>query len=438
MNKRPAVSSDIIDICNDLLDSYSSSFPKEDIIDIFKNSGIYIKIETGRIRGSDLSARELWNVFFEIIVSHRGLAFLAMMESGIKSIHDTYGLPLPPVLTSSLYEMAHKYTALEKERNSLLETLYSVENEYQIPDRIVFKDPLAQVYREDMFLENLISDITIFRKIGINFAFFIIEIDRLIELNNRYGREAGDELLANTAYLLKNFKKTNREYAHHLIFRMNGPRFTYYCNDITHEEIVMIADNVRTAFRESKLFVTDITVSAGLVHADEFAGIDSDPESFAAEILNTANSRLRLAKHSGFDLVCSVSGAGVCFAGGNYILVVDPDLGARTMLESHLGRSGFRVKSCTAGDEALRIVDTQKPDIVISGAMLPKIDGFTLRKKMLEDSALKDIPFVLTSIVKDEKSIIRAQSLGIYHFFKTPYSIIEMVGLVKNLSNSGI
>lgn len=438
MSMRPAVSNDIIAICNDLLSTHSSSFPKKDIIDIFRDSGIYTDEETGLIRGSDFGMRELWNNFFEVIAVHGGLKLIAVMEPQIRSIHDRYGLPIPPVITSALYEMERKYSELEKDRRSLLETIHSIEKEFQISDRKIFKDPLAQVYREDMFIKNLVSDISIFRNIGINFSFFVIEIDRLSELNIRYGRETGDELLANTAYLLKNFKKTNLNYAHHLIFRMNGPRFTYYCNDIPREEMIEIADHVRTEFRDSKLFVTSVTISAGLVHADEFAGIDDDPETLSSSILNTAYSRLRLAKHGGVDTVCSESGAGICFDNGNYILVVDPDIGVRTMLETHLGRSGFRVTSCVAGDEALRIIDTRKPDIVISGAMLSKVDGFTLRKKMLEDSALKDIPFILTSIIKDEKSIVRAQSLGIYHFFKTPYSIIEMVGLVKNLSTAGL
>jgi diguanylate cyclase (GGDEF)-like protein len=432
MGARPAVAGDIVTICNDLLDRHSSSFSKEEIAAMFRDSGVQIDGVTGRISGTPLGAAALWNVFFEVIASRGGISRLFTLEPSVMRIHGKYGLPVPPVFATSLSDLTRKCAALEKERMDLLETIHSIETEYRIPEKKVFRDPLSQVYREDMFLKNLVSDIEIFRNIGISFAFFVIEMDRLSELTITYGRETGDERIANTGYLLRNFKKAKTEYAHHLIFRMNGPRFTYYCNDVSRAEIVSIAESVRTEFRESKLFITGVTVSAGLVHSDEFAGVDIDPENLSEEILNTANSRLRLAKHGGIDSVCFES---VAFSSnGSYILVVDPDPGVRTILESHLERSGFKVSSCDAGDEALRIIDMHKPDIVISGAMLPKIDGFTLRKRMLEDSSLKDIPFILTSIVKDERSIVRAQSLGIYHFFKTPYPIVEMVGLVKSLA----
>ncbi len=409
-------------ICNDMLKYYYTIFPKIDVIDAFKDSGILIDETTGFINSYKSDISNLWNYFFEIIVSRKGLSWLALIEDELHKIVSEYGIEYPEIFNSSLYRLKEKYEKIEKE--------------FEITDNRLHKDPLAQVYKEDMFIDNLISDIVAYRDIGINFAFFIIEIDNLNALNIQYGREAGDELLANTAYLLKNFKKTNKSYAHHLIFRMNGPRFTYYCNDVTKDEIVSIAEAVRAEFRESRLFITDITVSVGVVHSGEFSEISKDPAALVLNIVEVANTRLRLARHKGIDSVCSDSETSVCFDVEDYIMVIDPDISVRYMLETHLRGAGFEVITCAMGDEALEKIVLYKPQVIISGIMLPKIDGFSLRNKLLEDSTLKDIPFIITSANKNEKSIIRAQSLGIYHYFKKPFSIVELIGLVKNLSKA--
>ncbi len=420
-----------INICNELLKHYYSLFKTDEIREIFKDSGIEIDEKSGLIVRYETGISNLWNHFFETIVSKKGIEWIALAESDLVKFTTDHQLEYPDVFKSSIYKLEQRCEKIEKEKIILLDKLQSIEMKLESN---AAKDPLAQVYKEDMFKENLISDIAAFRDMGIEFAFFIIEIDNLPQLNNRFGRDAGDELLANTAYLLKNFKKTNRNYAHHLIFRMNGPRFTYYCTDVTQQEIITIAEEVRTEFRESTLFITNVTISAGVIHSSEFSVGNRDPLEFSANIIEVANSRLRLAKHKGVDSVCSESETNACFDRENYIMVIDPDISVRYLLETHLERAGFNVQTCAMGDDALQLIDINKPLVIISELMLPKMDGFSLRKKMLEDSSFKDIAFILTSAVKDETSITRAQSLGIYHYYKKPYSIIELIGLVKNLS----
>ncbi len=425
----------IISICNGFLKRYYLLFSSDEVLEIFKESGIVIDKNTGFIMSYESGITNLWNHFFEIIVSKKGYKWLSLIENDLHRIICEQKIEYPDIFNSSIYKLEQRCEKIEKEKIRLLDDVHSMETKLESN---AAKDPLAQVYKEDMFKENLLSDIAAFRDIGIEFAFFIIEIDNLPQLNIRFGRDAGDELLANTAYLLKNFKKTSKNYAHHLIFRMNGPRFTYYCTDVTQSEIITIAEEVRTEFRESKLFITNITISAGVIHSSEFSMGDRDPSELSAAINEVANSRLRLARHKGVDSVCSESETNACFDRENYIMVIDPDISVRYLLETHLTRAGFNVETCAMGDEALQLIDINKPLVIISELMLPKMDGFSLRKKMLEDSSLKDIGFILTSAVKDETSITRAHSLGIYHYYKKPYSIIELIGLVKNLSEEKV
>lgn len=330
-----------------------------------------------------------------------------------------------------LVELQKKCNELENENKALSENMVNLKRDFE---KNAIKDPLALIYKEDMFRENLITDISAYMELGIDFGFFIFEIDNLVALNKKYGRDAGDEILLNASYLLKNFKKSNRNYAHHLIFKMNGPRYTYYCTDASIDEVSSIAEDVRLKFSESGIFITGITIAAGVVHSSEFDMNGKTPAVISENIIEVANSRLRLAKHSGGNSVCNKSETSELLYSEKYIMVVDPDISVRYMLESQLKREGFNVITCSMGDEALHQIDTRKPQMIISEVMLPKIDGFSLRKHMLEDSELKDIPFILTSAVKNEMSIIRAHSLEIFHYFKKPYSIVEVTGLLKKLS----
>ncbi|PKL16575.1 MAG: hypothetical protein CVV49_15580, partial [Spirochaetae bacterium HGW-Spirochaetae-5] len=332
----------IMSILNDLLKHYKLLFSTGEILDVFKESGIVLDEETCQLSIYNPDIPDLWNRFFEIVFSKKGLLWIDPVEKDLLRIAGEYRIDFPEVYNSSRLQLSQKYDKLEKEKTALMDNLHALEIESA---GMTVKDPLAQVYKEDMFRENLISDIIALRDVGINFAFFIIEIDNLIALNTRFGREAGDELLANTSYLLKNFKKTSKNYAHHLIFRMNGPRFTYYCNDVTRDEIIAIAESVRIEFRESKFFITDITVSIGVAHSDEISAVSNDPETLSESILELANSRLRLAKHSGADSVCSDSKAAACYDNEDYIMVIDPDISVRYLLETHLRGAGFNVET---------------------------------------------------------------------------------------------
>jgi diguanylate cyclase (GGDEF)-like protein len=418
-------------LLNVILKRCYSLFPSDEVMDIFTDTGIHISRQSGMIEELDPETNDPWERFFELMATRKGFRWLALIEKDLKAITGEYGIDFPAIYASRIYELEQKNEKLEKEQTALIDSMK--EQGIKVEGGSV-RDPLARVYKEDVFRENLLTDIVNHRRLGIDFGFFIIEMDNLPALNMKYGRDAGDEMLVNTSYLLRNFKKNRREYAHHLIFRMNGPRFTYYCNDVSRQELIGIAEEVRTAFRESMLFITAITVSIGLVHSDEFASSERDPSLMESHIIELASSRLRLARHRGADSVCSESDAAESHLDENYVLVVDPDISVRYMLETHLTRLGFPVVSCSMGDEALEKIDVRKPVAIISGLMLLKMDAFSLRKKLMEDSSHKNIPFILTSAVKDENSIIRAQSLGIYHYFKRPFSIVEIMGLVKSLS----
>ena len=63
------------------------------------------------------------------------------------------------------------------------------------------------------------------------------------------------------------------------------------------------------------------------------------------------------------------------------VLVIDDEVHVRRVLELKLKNAGYRVIVATNGREGLQLVDTEKPDAVISDIMMPELDGQTFCKQ---------------------------------------------------------
>jgi len=68
------------------------------------------------------------------------------------------------------------------------------------------------------------------------------------------------------------------------------------------------------------------------------------------------------------------------------ILAVDDDQQILDLIEIHLVREGYTVLKAENGEQALKIVEKEKPAIAIVDVMMPKMDGFTLTKHLHADN----------------------------------------------------
>ena len=60
------------------------------------------------------------------------------------------------------------------------------------------------------------------------------------------------------------------------------------------------------------------------------------------------------------------------------VLVVDDEAHIRRVIEVKLKKRGYQVLTATNGKEGLKLIETQKPDVVITDIMMPEMDGKTL------------------------------------------------------------
>lgn len=272
---------------------------------------------------------------------------------------------------------------------------------------------------------------------GLPFVVLLISLDGIESINRRFGRTGGDDALYAASYLMSNFGRLQPEPDRHRLYKLSGPQFCALVERITIEQAEDIAESIRETVANSAMFLEQITVSIGAVGSDEATpgNRDTYPVDPAARLLAHATMRLRLAQGRGMNTVCStdpeVTGN---LSSGHSVLLADPDAPYLSILSRQLDEQGFSVLTAGDGMAALEIIEQIVPDAIVCEAMLPKRNGFALRDELRRSSRLSEIPFVMVSHRKNDEELEKAAARGVVHFLQKPFSLIELTGLLRNLT----
>ena len=113
------------------------------------------------------------------------------------------------------------------------------------------------------------------------------------------------------------------------------------------------------------------------------------------------------------------------------ILVVDDDRQITRLLSSYLEKAGMTVLTAYDGENALRIIRHERPDLVVLDLMLPGLDGFEITRTLRADERLAAIPILmLTARVEDTDKILGLE-LGADDYITKPFNPREIVARVR-------
>ena len=107
------------------------------------------------------------------------------------------------------------------------------------------------------------------------------------------------------------------------------------------------------------------------------------------------------------------------------ILYVEDDLNLSFVTRDNLERAGYTIDFCDDGISAFEKITHGKYDLFILDIMLPKIDGYTLARKIREKDESVPILFLSAKSTKDDK--IYGLQLGADDYITKPFSIEELV-----------
>lgn len=115
----------------------------------------------------------------------------------------------------------------------------------------------------------------------------------------------------------------------------------------------------------------------------------------------------------------------------NKILLVEDEESIRSFLKINFKRNNFEVFEAPSGEEAMRLVKLQKPDIVILDIMLPGIDGFQVCKFLKTN--LPEIGIIMLTAKSQDMDKIMGLEFGADDYMIKPFNPLELILRVKAL-----
>lgn len=120
------------------------------------------------------------------------------------------------------------------------------------------------------------------------------------------------------------------------------------------------------------------------------------------------------------------------------IVVADDDRMFRKAAETTLRRQGYAVTTASDGEEALQLIRSEQPDIIVLDLIMPKLQGFDVLQVLKQDSITAAIPVIVLSSLTQEQDKQEALDLGaVAYFNKTTFSLGELVKQVETTLTKG-
>jgi CheY-like chemotaxis protein len=121
---------------------------------------------------------------------------------------------------------------------------------------------------------------------------------------------------------------------------------------------------------------------------------------------------------------------------GKKILVIDDSNTNVILLEAILGNRGYEIlKSCSVR-EALPLIESSLPDLILLDLLMPKVSGYEFLAEIRKNERTKDIPVIIITAVTEKESKTKTRKLGIVDYIEKPVNIKELVEKVNKTLSS--
>lgn len=113
------------------------------------------------------------------------------------------------------------------------------------------------------------------------------------------------------------------------------------------------------------------------------------------------------------------------------ILVIEDDKFLRELIAKKLSLENFEISEAIDGEEGLKKIKQEKPNLVLLDLILPAMDGFEVLSEMREDPGISSIPVIILSNLGQREDIEKGLKLGAIDYLVkahfTPNEIVEKV-----------
>lgn len=104
------------------------------------------------------------------------------------------------------------------------------------------------------------------------------------------------------------------------------------------------------------------------------------------------------------------------------ILVVEDEEDILELVRYNLAKEGYRVSVAVSGEDALKKVPVEEPDLIILDLMLPGVDGLEVCRRLKGDPRTQHIPIIMLTAKGEESDIVVGLEMGADDYVTKPFS----------------
>jgi len=110
------------------------------------------------------------------------------------------------------------------------------------------------------------------------------------------------------------------------------------------------------------------------------------------------------------------------------ILLIEDDEFYTKTYKYGFEKAGYEMLTAENGDEGLKLLQSEKPDLVLLDLIMPVKDGFDFLKEIRANEALKDTPVIVLTVLAQEEDREACKKCGIdLYLVKTEHSLAEII-----------
>jgi two-component system alkaline phosphatase synthesis response regulator PhoP/two-component system response regulator VicR len=118
---------------------------------------------------------------------------------------------------------------------------------------------------------------------------------------------------------------------------------------------------------------------------------------------------------------------------GKKVMAVDDERHIVRLIQVNLERSGYQVVTAFDGPDALKKVETDRPDLIVLDVMMPKMDGFEVLKRLQANPETREIPVIMLTAKAQDADVFRGWASGVSAYLTKPFNPLELITFVRRI-----
>ncbi|MFN4141863.1 phosphate regulon transcriptional regulator PhoB [Aestuariivirga sp.] len=115
------------------------------------------------------------------------------------------------------------------------------------------------------------------------------------------------------------------------------------------------------------------------------------------------------------------------------ILVVEDEEPIQILLAYNLEAEGYRVRQTADGEEVMRLLAEERPDLILLDWMLPGMSGIEVCRLLRTKPETRDIPIIMLTARSEEAERVRGLATGADDYMVKPFSVPELLARIRTI-----